>query len=193
MTAPVPTPLRGAPRPIRDLGALLAQRGTPLRDAEGVTVPRGDGEWHAHTPIGLVRVYRSRGFWSTDVALPGVNHYVPADAWAACPTGGRLSLMNRVPPAEAAAFVTGLLEAPRLPSYDAACLARVIEEREARRTGTGGRTRWVALAVVLAVTVVSFWGGVALDQPTLRLMAGVGTVALLGMLLDPLVRKRWGG
>ncbi len=193
MTGPNPTPLRGAPRPIRDLGALLAERGTPLRDAEGVTVPRGDAEWHAHTPIGLVRVYRSRGFWSTDVALPGVNHYVPADAWAACPEGGRLSTMDRVPPAAAAAFVTDLLSAPQLPPYDAACLARVIEEREERRTTNAGPTLVWVIVIHVALIAVGWWGGVVHDIAVLRLMTGLAVVSLVGILLAPLVRKRWGG
>lgn len=32
----------------------------------------GDRTFHATTPIGVVRVWATRGFWASDVALPGV-------------------------------------------------------------------------------------------------------------------------
>lgn len=106
MSDPTTPDLRRAPRPIRELAALLARRGTPL--VEEQPRPRsGDRIFHATTPIGVVRVWVTRGFWASDVALPGVAGFVDALVWESCRGGKPVSRLTMPAPPVSAAFGTG--------------------------------------------------------------------------------------
>ena len=68
----------------------------------------------------------------------------------------------------------------------------MIEEREERRTTNAGPTLVWVIVIHVALIAVGWWGGVVHDIAVLRLMTGLAVVSLAGILLAPLVRKRWG-